>query len=394
MSRDVVIVQSCRTPIGALGGSLASFSAPALGAVALKGALSRSSLDSSKVDEVIMGHVLTAGVGQAPARQASLKAGLPESVPCLTINKVCGSGLKAVMLAADLIRLGNGDIVLAGGMECMSQAPYVLPKARQGYRLGNGELVDVLVHDGLWDVYNNIHMGQITERSAKKYQITREAQDEYAIRSYERALAAQKEGLFKQEIEAVEWVSKKEKKLIEEDEEPAKVKFDKITQLRSVFEKDGTVTAANASSIDDGAAVCLLMSSDRANQEGIQAEAKVLAYESASQEPEWFTTAPVMAIQKCIKKSGLQLEDIDLFEINEAFAVVGLIAEKELKLDPAKVNVHGGAIALGHPIGASGARILTTLIHALKQRNAKYGLATLCIGGGEAVAMIVENVVS
>lgn len=385
-----VILSAARTPIGAFMGSLSSFSAPQLGSIAIKEALVRAGVDADGVSEVIMGNVLTGGVGQAPARQASIYAGIPESVPCMTINKVCGSGLKAVMLADQSIRLGEADIVVAGGQESMSNAPYILPKARSGYKMGNAELVDLMVHDGLWDVYNNYHMGIAAELCARECNIPRASQDEYTVASYQRALAAQEQGWFRDETVAVTIKGRKGDTIVDADEEPGRVKFDKIPNLRPVFDKEGTVTAANASSIDDGAAALVVSSASKAAALGRQPLARIVAHASFAQKPEWFTTAPIEGIRSVLRKAGMHLNDIDLFEINEAFAVVALAAKNELGIPHEKINVHGGAIALGHPIGASGARILTTLLYALKRQGKKYGLATLCIGGGEASALIVE----
>ena len=387
-----VIVAAARTPIGAFLGSLSSLSAPQLGAVVVREVVKRAGVQPDQVDEVIMGNVLTAGVGQAPARQAAIFGGLPTSVRCMTINKVCGSGLKAVMLADQAIRLGDAEIIIAGGQESMSNAPYLLPKARTGYRLGNGEVIDSMVHDGLWDVYNQFHMGNAAELCARTCNIPREAQDEYAILSYKRAQEAQAKGWFKEEIVPVEVKQKKTTVIVDTDEEPGRAKFDKIPQLKPVFEKEGTVTAANASKINDGAAAVMVMSESKAQELGIQPMARIIAHEAFAQDPEWFTTAPAGSIKKVLDKAGMKLEDIDLFEINEAFAVVALAAKDQLGIPIEKLNVHGGAVALGHPIGASGARLLTTLLYALKQHNKRYGLVSLCIGGGEAVAMIVERI--
>ena len=390
--KDVVIASACRTPIGSFQGTLSSLPGPKLGSIAIKEAINRAGISAEDVSEVIMGEVLPAGVGQAPARQAALGAGIPNSKPCLTINKVCGSGLKAVMLAAQAIMVGDADVVVAGGMESMSNAPYLLPKARTGYRLGNGELIDSMIKDGLWDVYNDYHMGMAAELCADECQIPREQQDEFSINSYKRALAAQKNGWFKEEIVAVEIPQRKgDPVLVTEDEEPKRANFEKMKTLRPVFKKDGTVTAANASSINDGAAACVVMSAEKAAQLGVTPLAKIVAQASAARAPEWFTTAPIDAIKTILQKANLTLDDIDLFEINEAFAVVNLAAQKELGIDLKKMNVHGGAVALGHPIGASGARILTTLLYAMKHLGKKRGLATLCIGGGEASAVIVER---
>jgi len=387
-----VILSAARTPIGAFMGTLSELSAPRLGAIVIKEALNRAGLSGSDVSEVIMGNVLTAGVGQAPARQAAIYAGLGESVPCMTINKVCGSGLKSVMLADQAIRCGDAEIVIAGGQESMSNAPYLLPKARTGYRMGNGELVDSMIHDGLWDVYNNFHMGLAAELCASECSISRESQDEYTILSYKRAQEAQKNGWFSDEIIPVVIENKKGNIIVDSDEEPSKVKFEKIPELRPVFKKDGTVTAANASTLDDGAAAVVVCSEAKANALGKKPLARIVAHASFAQKPEWFTTAPINGIKSALKKANLTIEDIDIFEVNEAFSVVALAAKNELGIPLEKLNVHGGAIALGHPIGASGTRLLTTLIYALKRYNKRYGLVTLCIGGGEASAMIIENI--
>ncbi len=387
-----VILSAARTPIGAFMGTLSELSAPRLGAIVIKEALTRAGLSGSNISEVIMGNVLTAGIGQAPARQAAIYAGLGESVPCMTINKVCGSGLKAVMLADQAIRCGDADIVIAGGQESMSNSPYLLPKARTGYRMGNGELVDSMIHDGLWDVYNNFHMGVAAELCASECNISRESQDEYTVLTYKRAQEAVKNGWFADEIVPVVIENKKGNITVDTDEEPSKVKFEKIPELRPVFKKDGTVTAANASTLDDGAAALVVSSASKAAAHGIQPLARIVAHASYAQKPEWFTTAPINGIKAALQKANLTIDDIDLFEINEAFSVVALAAKNELGIPLNKLNVHGGAIALGHPIGASGARLLTTLIYALKRYNKRYGLVTLCIGGGEASAMIIENI--
>jgi acetyl-CoA C-acetyltransferase len=392
MNMATVILSSVRTPIGAFMGTLSSFSAPRLGAIVISESIKRAGIKNDDVNEVIMGNVLSAGMGQAPARQASIYAGLPVSVPCMTINKVCGSGLKSVMLADQSIKLGDSEVVVAGGMESMSNAPYLLFKARTGYKMGNGELVDSMINDGLWDVYNNFHMGMAGELCATECNITRQNQDEFAMLSYKRALDAQKNGSFSDEIIPVIIEDKKGPITISKDEEPEKVNFDKVASLKPVFKKDGTVTAANASSIDDGASAVVVASEEKAKTLGSKPMAKIIAYATHAQKPEWFTTAPTEAINKAIAKAGMKLEDIDLFEVNEAFASVAIITQRNLNIPIEKINVHGGAIALGHPIGASGARVLTTLIYALKRYNKKYGLASLCIGGGEAVAMIIENV--
>lgn len=387
---SVYILAAKRTPIGAFMGSLSTMSAPQLGAVAIKAAVEQAGIPVDDVNEVIMGNVLTGGVGQAPARQAAHYAGLPRSVECMTINKVCGSGLKAVMLSEQAIKCGDADLIVAGGQESMSNAPYFLPKARTGYKMGNAELIDMMIYDGLWDVYNQIHMGMIGEKCASECNISRQEQDEYAITSYKRALAAQENGYFADEIVPVSVVQGKENILVEKDEEPEKVKFDKVPQLKPVFKKDGTVTAANASSIDDGAAALVVASEEYVKSNNLKPIAKIIAHASYAQEPDWFTTAPSFAILKVLKKAGMTVDDIDLFEVNEAFAVVPIITMRNLNIPHEKMNVHGGAVSLGHPIGASGARILTTLIYALKRYGKKYGIASLCIGGGEANAMIIE----
>lgn len=389
--KKVVIVSGRRTPIGSFNGALSSLSASQLGSIAIKGVLNDSKISPDMIDEVIMGNVLTAGVGQAPARQAALFAGLPEKTECMTINKVCGSGLKAVMLAAQAIQTGNAEIIIAGGQESMSNAPYILDKARNGYRLGNGEITDSIIKDGLWDVYNNIHMGSCAESCAKDFNLTREELDAFAINSYKRALDAQKEGRFKDEIIDVKVKVGKDEITVSTDEEPGKVKFDKISSLKPVFDKNGVVTAANASSLNDGAAALLIMSEEKAKQLGLNPLVEITDQASAAKAPVQFTTAPADSINKVLKRANLKISDIDLFEINEAFAVVSLANNKLLGLDDSKVNVNGGAVALGHPIGASGARVLVTLIHEMKKRKSIYGLASLCIGGGEAAALIVKN---
>lgn len=388
---EVVILGAQRTPIGSFLGSLSSFSAPQLGSTAIKSALQKAGVSPDKVSQVIMGQVLTAGSGQAPARQAALGAGIPNSAPCMTINKVCGSGLKAVMLASDALKLGDAEVVVAGGQEAMSQVPYLLEKAREGYRMGNGQVVDALIKDGLWDPYNNFHMGSAAELCVKESKITRQEQDEFAKQSYMRAQKATQDGSFKEEIAPVEMTVKGAKSLIATDEEPGKARFDKMPELRPAFEKDGTITAANASKINDGAAALVLSTSDCAKKHNLKPRAKILGYSQFAQDPKWFTTAPVGAMKNLLSKLNLKVEDIDLFEINEAFSVVTQVAMKELNIPHDKVNVFGGAVAIGHPIGASGARVLVTLVHALEKLGKKRGLATLCIGGGEAVALIVER---
>lgn len=391
--REVVIVSAKRTPVGSFQGSLSTVPATKLGSVVIKNIIDETNIDPKKIDEVIMGCVLPAGQGQAPARQAALGAGLPNSVECMTINKVCGSGIKSAMLAAQAIQVGDADVIIAGGMENMSLAPYLLPKARAGYRMGNGQLIDSMVNDGLWDVYNNIHMGSCAEMCAEDRNYTREKQDTFAIESYKKAQTAMKNGSFDAEIISVEIAQRKgDPIIVNQDEEPSRTNFDKIPKLRPAFKKDGTVTAANASKINDGAAAMLVMSKEKAEELNLKPLAKIIAQASAAHAPEWFTTAPSKAIAKVLEKANLKADDIDLWEINEAFAPVAMAAIDDFKIDIKKVNVNGGAIAIGHPIGASGARIFTTLLHAMKKQNAKFGLATLCIGGGEASAVIVERI--
>ncbi|MEL6820180.1 MAG: thiolase family protein [Calditrichota bacterium] len=391
--REVVIVSAVRTPVGSYGGSLSAVRAPELGSVAIKGALEKAGVAPDAVDKVIMGNVLAAGLGQAPARQAAIYAGLPKSVSCLTINKMCGSGLKAVMLASQAIAVGDADVVVAGGMESMSNAPYLLEKARFGYRMGHNQVVDSMIRDGLWDVYNDFHMGNAAEMCASKYEFSREAQDEFAATSYRRAQQAQKDGLFTEEIVPVTIKGRKGDTVVDVDEEPARVKFEKMPSLRPVFDKEGTITAANASTINDGASAIVVMAAETAEKMGLKPLVRMVGYSTASKEPEWFTTAPVDAMKSVLKKNDLSVSDIDLFEINEAFAVVTMAANTDLEIDPEKVNPNGGAIAIGHPIGASGARIFTTLLHNMKRTGGKRGMASLCIGGGEAVAVVVEAVV-
>ncbi len=389
---EAYIVSAARTPIGSFQGSLASRPTVELGATVVKAAVSRAGISPNEVEECIMGNVLSAGEGQAPARQAAIFGGLPVTTECLTINKMCGSGLKAVMLASQSIMLGEAHVIVAGGMESMTNAPYLLPKARSGYRYGNGEIIDSMQYDGLFDVYNRYLMGNAAELCARECHISREAQDEFAVSSYERAIKAQKEGLFKDEIVSVVWDERGKSVSVSEDEEPKNFRPDKIPTLKPAFEPGGTVTAANASKINDGAAAVLVASAEAVKTKGLKPIAKILAMATAAKKPEYFTTAPIDAIPKVLKKANLTLSDIDLFEVNEAFAVVSLAAEKSLGIPHEKMNVNGGAVALGHPIGASGARILVTLLHALKQRDLKRGLAAICLGGGEAVSMIVERV--
>ncbi len=389
---DAVIVAAARTPIGSFNGALASVPAPRLGATAIRAAVERAQIPADAVDEVIMGCVLPAGLGQAPARQAAIFAGLPQSTPCMTINKVCGSGLKAVMLAAQAIRCGDAQVVVAGGMENMSQAPYLLPEGRNGMRMGHKTVVDSMVKDGLWDVYNDFHMGSAAEICARDCNVPREAQDAFAKQSYERALAAQAAGLFVDEIVPVEVPQRRgDPIVVDVDEEPGRGRPEKMPRLRPAFQKDGTVTAANASSINDGAAALVVTSAAFAEAHGLPVLARITGTSQHAQAPEWFTTAPAYAIQKVLERLELTPEDVDVYEINEAFSVVSLAVNDIAKVPAERVNVNGGAVALGHPIGGSGARILVTLLHAMKQRDAKRGLASLCIGGGEAVAVVVER---
>lgn len=389
--KDVVIVGFARTPIGSFQGALASVSAPLLGAHAIKAALERSKVKPEQVSEVIMGNVLTAGVGQAPARQAMIAAGIPTSVPALTINKVCGSGMKAIMLGVQSILTGESEIVVAGGQESMSNAPYLMPSARTGFRMGNAQVVDSMIHDGLWDPYNHQHMGACGDLCAKEKNFTREEQDQYAIESFKRAQAAQAEQKFASEIAPFKVAGPKgESVLVEHDEGPSKVKFEKVPTLKPVFAKDGTVTAANASTLNDGAAALVLMSAETAKNLGLKPIAKIVAQATHAQEPIWFTTAPAAAMRKALDRAGWKMSDVDLVEVNEAFAVVALAAKRDLEIPHDKLNVWGGAISLGHPIGASGARMVITLISALKSKGLKKGLAGICIGGGEATALAVE----
>ena len=389
---EAVIVGAARTPIGSFNGALSSVPAPKLGAVAIKAALERAGVAADAVDEVIMGCVLPAGLGQAPARQAAIFAGLANSTPCLTINKVCGSGLKAVMLAAQAIRAGDAHVVVAGGMENMSQAPYLLPEGRGGMRLGHKTVVDSMIKDGLWDVYNDFHMGNAAELCASELNHSREAQDAFAKASYEKALAAQAAGAFQAEIVPVEVPQRrKDPIIVDTDEEPGRGRPEKFPTLRGAFQKDGTVTAANASSINDGAAAVVVTSKAYALEHGLPILATITQVSQHAQAPEWFSTAPAYAIQKALAKAELTPNDIDVYEVNEAFSVVSLACNQIAELPADRVNVNGGAVALGHPIGASGCRIFITLLYAMQARDAKRGLASLCIGGGEAVAVIVER---
>jgi len=394
MKEEIFILAAARTPIGSFGGSLSSVPATRLGAAAIKGVLEKSKIDPSSVQEVYMGNVISANLGQAPARQAAIFSGLPSNVICTTVNKVCASGMKAIMLASQAIQLGDAEVVVAGGMENMSRIPYYLPKARTGYGYGNGEIIDGLVQDGLTDVYDQSAMGLCGDRTAAKYGISREEQDEFAIRSYTLSASATENGYFKNEIVPVEVTSPKggASVFVEEDEEFKRVKFEKIPALKPVFSPEGTVTAANASTINDGGAALLLAGSDTVLRSGLKPVGRIVAYADAEQDPAWFTTTPVLATQKVLKKAGMTLGDIDYFEVNEAFAVVALFYIKELGLNRERVNIFGGAVSLGHPLGASGARIVTTLLSVLEQKNARYGLAAICNGGGGASAVIVERI--
>ena len=391
MSQDVFVLSAARTPIGSFLGSLSTLPAHALGAAAIKSAVERAEVPAARVEHVWMGNVLSAGQGQAPARQALLAAGLPKSTGAVTLHKVCGSGMRAVMDAANALRSGEFELVVAGGMESMSNAPYLLPKGRLGLRMGHGQLLDSMISDGLWDPYKNIHMGVCAEMCAEKYAFTREAQDAFALESYQRARRANESGDFNAEFAAVTIEGKKGATVVDRDEEPFATpleKLEKMGSLKPAFQKEGTVTAANASKINDGA--CALVLAGEKAAAGLKPIARILSQASFAQEPEWFTTAPIAAAKRAAERAGIPLASIDLFEVNEAFAVVAMAFVKDLDLDPNKVNVNGGAVALGHPIGASGARIVTTLVHALKARKRKYGLASICIGGGEATAMVVE----
>ncbi|HWD39329.1 MAG TPA: acetyl-CoA C-acetyltransferase [Fimbriimonas sp.] len=387
---DVVIVAGARTPIGAFQGALASFTAPQLGSIAIREALRRAGVEGGEVDEAVMGSVLTGAMGQAPARQAVLGAGLPESVPCMTINKVCGSGMKAAMLAGQAIRLGDSKIVLAGGMESMSNAPYALDKARTGYRMGNGTLIDTMIHDGLWDPYNNCHMGNCGDATAAAESITREQLDAYAAESYRRALAAQAEGRLSDEIVTVEVPQRKGDPIrVSQDEEPGKGDASKLANLRPAFSKEGVTTAGNASSINDGACALVMTTREEAERRGLKPLGSLLASTTHAQEPQWFTTAPAFAIQRLLDKTGLKVSDVDLFEVNEAFAVVAMAVGNRVGIPSEKLNVNGGAVALGHPIGMTGARLILTALYELNRRGGKYAVASPCIGGGEATAVLL-----
>lgn len=392
MKESIVIVGAARTPMGGLQGSLSSVRSPDLGALAIKSALERSGVAADRVDEVVMGCVLPAGLGQAPARQASLKAGIPDSVGCTTVNKMCGSGMKAVMLAHDQIAAGSCSVMVAGGMENMSQSPYLLPKVREGLRMGHGKMLDHMFFDGLEDAYEGELMGSFAQKTADRYEISREAMDDFAISSLEKAQRAIETGAFADEIVPVPVSSRAGDQLVNTDEQPGKAKLDKIRSLKPAFAKDGTVTAANSSSISDGASALVLMREEEATNQGIKPLARIVAHSTHARLPSEFTLAPVGAIEKVLQKAGWDKDSVDLFEINEAFAVVTLLAQQHLGLDADRINVHGGGCAMGHPIGSSGSRILVTLLYALQQRNLKRGVASLCIGGGEATAVAIELV--
>ncbi|MBD2704347.1 acetyl-CoA C-acyltransferase [Spirosoma sp. BT702] len=388
---EVVIISAVRTPIGSFGGALASLSAIELGAVAIRGALSRANVAPELVQEVYMGNVVSANLGQAPAKQAALKAGLPPNIPCTTINKVCASGTKSIMLAAQAIELGQADVVVAGGMESMSNAPYYVPKARFGYKYGNAELVDGLARDGLVDAYDQCAMGVFADQTAQKYAISREEQDDYTVQSYRRAEASTQSGRFGAEIIPVEVPGRKGAIIVNEDEEYKNVIYDKIPSLRAAFTTDGTVTAASSSPISDGASALVIMSQKKADELGLKPIARILAYADAEQEPEWFTTAPTKAVPLALERAGLKARDIDFFEVNEAFAVVPLAFSKVLDIAQEKMNVFGGAVSIGHPLGASGARIVTTLTNVLQQTGGRYGAVGICNGGGGASAIVIEK---
>ena len=392
MSNPIAILSGTRTPMGSMLGALSSVTAPSLGAVAISSAVERSGLNCSDIDEVLMGSVLSAGQGQAPARQAALKAGLPESTLCSTINKVCGSAMKSMILGGNTLRSGQAKVVVAGGMESMSNAPYMLPQARQGYRFGQSTMLDHMQYDGLQDAYKQAAMGEFAELCANKYSFSREDQDKYALESLHRANMAISNGYFVDEITPVTVSSRHDEIVVSTDEQPGKAKPDKVPLLKPAFKKDGSVTAANASSISDGAAALVLMMADEAEARALSPMALIHGYDESAQEPDWFTTAPISAITKTLKRVGWAAEDVDLWELNEAFAVVPMAAMRELNIPHDKLNVHGGACALGHPIGASGARIVVTLIHAMKRRGDSKGIVSLCIGGGEATAIAVEMV--
>ena len=388
---EVVIVSAVRTPIGSFGGVLSTLSATDLGAAAIRGALARAGVQPDQVQEVYMGNVVSANVGQAPAKQAALKAGLPANIPCTTINKVCASGTKAIMLAAQAIQLGQADVIVAGGMESMSNIPYYVPKARFGYKYGNAELVDGLARDGLVDVYDQCSMGVFADRTAEKYSISREAQDAYAVQSYRRAEASTQSGQFSAEIVPVEVTGRKGSVTVSEDEEYKNVVYDKIPTLKPAFGTEGTVTAASSSPISDGASALVVMSRRKADELGLKPLARILSYADAEQEPQWFTTAPTKAVPLALERAGLTADDIDFFEVNEAFAVVPLAFSQVLNVPQEKLNVFGGAVSIGHPLGASGARIVTTLTNVLQQKGGRYGAVGICNGGGGASAIVLEK---
>ncbi|MCH8977946.1 MAG: acetyl-CoA C-acetyltransferase [Armatimonadetes bacterium] len=388
---DAVILSGVRTPVGSFQGALASMTAPQLGSLAIEAALKAAGVGGADVDEVYMGNVLGAGLGQAPARQASIGAGIPDSVPCTTINKVCGSGMKTVMMAAQAIKLGDARIMVAGGMESMSNAPYLLDKARTGYRMGDGTIIDSMVHDGLWDPYNDCHMGTCGDKTAAEFNFSREKLDEFAAESYKRALDAQAAGRFSDEIVPVEIPQRKgDPVVVDTDEEPGRGKPEKLAKLRAAFAKDGVTTAGNASSLNDGGAAMVLASASVAEERGLKPIGRVVAYAGHAQEPEWFTTAPAFAIEKLLEKAGVSVSDVDLFEVNEAFAVVAMVVAQKVGIPHGKLNVNGGAVSIGHPIGMTGTRLVMTALHELRRRGGKYAVASPCIGGGEATAILVE----
>lgn len=390
--KEVFIIAAVRTPMGSFGGALSSLSAVQLGSAAIKGALEKAGVDASEVEEVFMGNVISANLGQAPARQAALGAGIGQQVPCTTVNKVCSSGMKSIMFGAQSIMLGHNSLVVTGGMESMSNIPFYVPNARWGYKYGNGELVDGLAKDGLTDAYNHVAMGVSADKTAEKYHISRGAQDEYAIRSYKRAAEATEKNWFKDEIVPVEVPQRKgDPKIVEEDEEFKRVNFDKIPQLRPAFSKDGTVTAANASTINDGASAVILAGKEKMEALGLKPVARIVSFADAAQDPMWFTTAPTLAAPKALKRAGLDMKDMDYVEVNEAFAVVPMAFAKDMDVDEEKLNVYGGGVSLGHPLGSSGSRIVCTLNNVLRHKDGKYGLATLCNGGGGASAIIIER---
>lgn len=388
---QAVVLSGVRTPVGSFQGALSSLTAPQLGAHAIKAALERAGVKGEQIDEVLMGNVLSAGIGQAPARQASKGAGIPDSVPCTTVNKVCGSGMKTVMMAAQAIKAGDANLIVAGGMESMTNAPYLLDKARDGYRLGNGTLIDGMIHDGLWDPYNNCHMGNCGDKTSEEFSFSRESLDSFAAESYRRAVAAQKEGRFSDEIVPIQIPQPKgDPVTVDTDEEPGRGKPEKLAELRPAFGKDGVTTAGNASSINDGGAAMVIASASYASTNGLKPIGRIAGYSSHAQEPEWFTTAPAFAIQKLLDKNGLKVGDVDLFEVNEAFAVVAMVVAQKTGIPHEKLNVNGGAVSIGHPIGMTGTRLILTALHELRRRGGKYAVCSPCIGGGEATAVLVE----